>query len=57
MQSRVAGGVAPIPEPAMTEEQGNPVLEYMRRFDRAIGEMREDLHDLRDHVASIETQV
>lgn len=32
----------------MVEDTANPILEYMRRFEKTLGAMRADLSDLRE---------
>ena len=32
----------------MVDETASLILEYMRRFEKTLGDMRTDLHDLRD---------
>lgn len=37
----------------MTDETANLILEYMRKFERALAEMRHDLHDMREELQSV----
>ena len=32
----------------MTDETGNLILEYMRRFEKTLADMRTDLYDMRE---------
>lgn len=37
----------------MTDETANLILEYMRRFERTMGDMRADLHDMREELQGV----
>ena len=37
----------------MTDETANLILEYMRKFERALADMRADMFDLREELQAI----
>ena len=37
----------------MTDETANLILEYLRKFERTLAEMRADMHDLREEMLAI----
>jgi hypothetical protein len=37
----------------VTDETANPILEYMRRFERSLGDMRAGLHDMREELQGV----
>ena len=37
----------------MTDEAANLILEHMRKFERALDEMRHDLHDMREELQGV----
>lgn len=41
----------------MSDDRGDLILEYMRRFERTLGEMRADLHYLRQDVSDFGRRV
>jgi hypothetical protein len=37
----------------VTDETANLILEYMRRFERSLADMRADLHDMREELQGV----
>ena len=37
----------------MTDETANVILEYMRKFERTLADMRADMHDMREDLHGI----
>lgn len=41
----------------MTDENANLILEYMRKFERNLGDMRADMHDMRDELLAMNRRI
>ena len=37
----------------MTDDTANLILEYMQRFERSLGDMRADMHDMREELQGV----